>query len=132
MAQLAFVGGTGRNVDHHAALGVDTDWYGQEVFRKTSALSAQIFPITLDIDHPRWLPSLKRLTTVQAMMQRGVAAAQNLFAVIDAPAERDEGKVDVARCRGDLELRGVVMRYEGTAEPALRGMPRRRRERPRS
>jgi subfamily B ATP-binding cassette protein MsbA len=68
------------------------------------------------------LPSLKRLTTVQAMMQRGVAAAQNLFAVIDAPAERDDGEVDVARCRGDIELRGVVMRYEGKAEPALRGI----------
>jgi len=29
----------------HAALGVDVDWYGQEVFRKTSELSKQIFPI---------------------------------------------------------------------------------------
>ncbi|MEM9475555.1 MAG: magnesium-protoporphyrin IX monomethyl ester (oxidative) cyclase [Pseudomonadota bacterium] len=45
----------------HAALGVDPDWYGQEVFRKTSEISKQIFPITLDIDHPRWMPGLKRL-----------------------------------------------------------------------
>jgi magnesium-protoporphyrin IX monomethyl ester (oxidative) cyclase len=38
----------------HAALGVDPDWYGHEVFTKTSELSKQIFPFTLDIDHPRW------------------------------------------------------------------------------
>lgn len=46
----------------HKALGVDTDWYAHEVFTKTSELSKQIFPITLDIDHPRWLPTLRRLT----------------------------------------------------------------------
>ena len=45
----------------HKALGVDPDWYGQEVFKKTSEISKQVFPITLDIDHPRWMPGLKRL-----------------------------------------------------------------------
>jgi magnesium-protoporphyrin IX monomethyl ester (oxidative) cyclase len=45
----------------HAALGVDPDEYGHEVFRKTSELSKQIFPITLDIDHPRWARGLKSL-----------------------------------------------------------------------
>jgi len=45
----------------HAALGVDPDWYAHEVFTKTSKLSEQIFPITLDIDHPRWHRTLDRL-----------------------------------------------------------------------
>ena len=45
----------------HEALGVDTDWYAHEVFTKTSKLSEQIFPITLDIDNPRWEVGLKRL-----------------------------------------------------------------------
>ena len=45
----------------HQALGVDTDWYAHEVFTKTSELSKQIFPITLDIDHPKWLPNLRKL-----------------------------------------------------------------------
>jgi magnesium-protoporphyrin IX monomethyl ester (oxidative) cyclase len=39
-------------------LGVDPDWYAHEVFTKTSKLSKQIFPITLDIDHPRWKKGL--------------------------------------------------------------------------
>ncbi len=45
----------------HAALGVDPDWYAHEVFTKTSKLSEQIFPITLDIDHPSWQRNLERL-----------------------------------------------------------------------
>ncbi|NRB34261.1 MAG: magnesium-protoporphyrin IX monomethyl ester (oxidative) cyclase [Rhodobacteraceae bacterium] len=45
----------------HDALGVDPDWYAHEVYKKTSELSKQIFPITLDIEHPRWQPNLERL-----------------------------------------------------------------------
>ncbi len=45
----------------HDALGVDIDWYDQEVFRKTSTIARQVFPMELDIDHPRWLPTLRRL-----------------------------------------------------------------------
>ena len=64
----------------HEALGVDTDWYGQEVFRKTSEITKQVFPITLDIDHPRWMPGLKRLQKASADMDRakkrgGIAGA---------------------------------------------------------
>ena len=58
----------------HAALGVDPDWYGQEVFRKTSELSKQIFPITLDIDSPRWMPGLRRLQKASADMDRHTKA----------------------------------------------------------
>ena len=68
------------------------------------------------------LPSLKRLTTVQAMMQRGVAAAEDLFKVIDTPTETDTGRHAVERCRGEIELRDVVVRYPGQATPALDGI----------
>jgi magnesium-protoporphyrin IX monomethyl ester (oxidative) cyclase len=45
----------------HEALGVDIEWYDQEVFRKTSTISRQIFPIEIDIDHARWKPALRRM-----------------------------------------------------------------------
>jgi magnesium-protoporphyrin IX monomethyl ester (oxidative) cyclase len=54
----------------HKALAVDPDWYGQEVFAKTSEISKQVFPITLDIDHPRWMPGLKRLQRASVDMDR--------------------------------------------------------------
>ena len=55
----------------HKALGVDPDWYAHEVFTKTSELSKQIFPITLDIDHPRWQPTLERMQRASARVDRG-------------------------------------------------------------
>ncbi|WP_299740199.1 magnesium-protoporphyrin IX monomethyl ester (oxidative) cyclase [uncultured Roseobacter sp.] len=50
----------------HEALGVDPDWYAHEVFTKTSKLSEQIFPITLDIDHPRWQRGLEKMQKANA------------------------------------------------------------------
>ena len=68
------------------------------------------------------LPSLKRLTTVQSNMQRGVVAARDIFAVIDATQERDSGSVRVERSRGDIEFRGVSFAYPGAGVPALHGI----------
>ncbi len=45
----------------HEALGVDIAWYDQEVFRKTSTIARQVFPLEIDIEHPRWIPNLERM-----------------------------------------------------------------------
>ncbi len=58
----------------HEALGVDPDWYAHEVFTKTSKLSEQIFPITLDIDHPRWQRTLERLHKANVQIAEGKEA----------------------------------------------------------
>jgi subfamily B ATP-binding cassette protein MsbA len=68
------------------------------------------------------LTSLKQLTTVQSGMQRGIAAAQDLFSIIDTPGERDTGGVSVERCRGEIELRGVELLYPGQLRSALNGV----------
>ena len=68
------------------------------------------------------LTSLKQLTTVQAGMQRGIAAAQDLFGIIDLPGERDTGTTRVERCRGEIALRGVELKYPGQMRPALNGI----------
>ena len=57
----------------HAALDVDPAWYGQEVFRKTSEISRQVFPLTLDIDHRRWRPNLERLQRASVQIERAKA-----------------------------------------------------------
>ena len=66
----------------HEALGVDPEWYGQEVFRKTNELTRQIFPIVLDIDHPAWLPTLRKLSKAN----EDLAAATNPAAKLAAQA----------------------------------------------
>ena len=55
----------------HQALGVDPTWYGHEVFKKTSAISRQVFPFTLDIDSPRWQPNLDRLQVANVQIAAG-------------------------------------------------------------
>lgn len=57
--------------DFHAALGVDIDWYDQEVFRKTSIIARQVFPVELDIDHPAWIPNLRRMNDAMIQMEKG-------------------------------------------------------------
>ncbi len=57
----------------HDALGVDVTWYGQEVFRKTSEISKQVFPMTLGIDHPRWRPNLDRMEAASRQVAAGKA-----------------------------------------------------------
>ncbi|HEX7342324.1 MAG TPA: lipid A export permease/ATP-binding protein MsbA [Rhodanobacteraceae bacterium] len=68
------------------------------------------------------LPSMKRLATVQATIQRGMAAAEELFEVLDMPVERDEGKLTLKRAVGDIEFRDVIMRYPHAHIDALRGV----------
>jgi ATP-binding cassette, subfamily B, bacterial MsbA len=65
------------------------------------------------------LPSLKRLTQAQALIQRGLAAAESVFAVLDAEAERDEGRHAPDRVRGEIRFEGLTLRYPGRDEAAL-------------
>jgi magnesium-protoporphyrin IX monomethyl ester (oxidative) cyclase len=56
----------------HDALGIDPTDYDFEVFRITSEISRQVFPLTLDLDHPRFHACLERLRRINEAM----AAAQ--------------------------------------------------------
>jgi len=50
----------------HKALGIDINEYDFEVFRKTSEISRQVFPIVLDTDNPRWRRTVEKFR--QAML----------------------------------------------------------------
>lgn len=65
------------------------------------------------------LPSMKRLTTVQANLGRGIVAARDIFEVIDAPDEVDDGDLDVERVHGDIEFRNISFSYPGANATAL-------------
>ncbi|WP_271678535.1 MULTISPECIES: lipid A export permease/ATP-binding protein MsbA [Thermomonas] len=65
------------------------------------------------------VPSLRQLTNVQSMLQRGISSAERVFSVLDAAPERDAGTQPLARARGLLEFRHVDARYEGSEGLAL-------------
>jgi subfamily B ATP-binding cassette protein MsbA len=65
------------------------------------------------------IPSLKRITNIQSAVQRGIAAAERLFALIDEPDEEDAGSAPLARARGELVFEDVSLRYDGQTALAL-------------
>lgn len=62
---------------------------------------------------------LKSLTNVNAQFQRGMAACQTLFTILDMEQEKDEGKREVERAKGEVEFRHVTFYYPGKDTPAL-------------
>jgi len=62
---------------------------------------------------------LKTLSNVQAVVQRGLTAAESVFALIDEPAEPDTGTIELARARGAIRFEHVTKRYDGGGRPAL-------------
>ncbi|MDP3139697.1 MAG: ATP-binding cassette domain-containing protein, partial [Burkholderiaceae bacterium] len=65
---------------------------------------------------------LKRLTAVNDQLQRGLAAAETIFSMLDQDAERDHGTQTLARIEGRLALRDVSLCYPGKTTPALHGI----------
>ncbi len=65
------------------------------------------------------IPSLRRITGVQSAIARGVAAAERLFAILDADEEPDHGQVALSRARGELVFDRVDLRYPGHDGQAL-------------
>ena len=47
--------------EFHAALAIDPEQYGMDVFRMTVEISKQVFPRLLDVDHPAFLPCLQKM-----------------------------------------------------------------------
>ncbi|MFP1739923.1 lipid A ABC transporter ATP-binding protein/permease MsbA [Lonsdalea quercina] len=62
---------------------------------------------------------LKSLTNVNAQFQRGMAACQTLFTILDMEQETDKGKRVIERAKGDLEFRHVDFAYPGKETLAL-------------
>jgi magnesium-protoporphyrin IX monomethyl ester (oxidative) cyclase len=58
----------------HKAFGLDPTEYDFTVFRITSEISKQVFPLTLDIDDPRFRAGLERLTELSRRIEAAKAS----------------------------------------------------------
>ena len=61
----------------------------------------------------------RQLSDTNTEIQRGIAAAESLFDVLDEPPEKDEGKYQSSQCTGELEFKNVTFIYPGSKIPAL-------------
>jgi magnesium-protoporphyrin IX monomethyl ester (oxidative) cyclase len=76
----------------HEAMGLDTDEYDYTVFRITTEISKQVFPLSLDTDNPKFRAGLKRLFEISkanddaksrggisGLLTQGICAVQALW-----------------------------------------------------
>jgi len=64
------------------------------------------------------LQPLKRLTGVNEHVQRGLAACESVFGLIDEAPEEDRGKRAFERARGAVRFEDVTLTYRSAASPA--------------
>jgi subfamily B ATP-binding cassette protein MsbA len=62
---------------------------------------------------------VKRLADVNVELQRGIAAAESVFRLIDLENEKDNGSYAVERVSGDIKFNNVGFRYRTAKEAAL-------------
>nr|WP_314721812.1 lipid A ABC transporter ATP-binding protein/permease MsbA [Haemophilus pittmaniae] len=63
---------------------------------------------------------LKSLTNVNAQFQRGMAACQTLFGILDLQTEKDEGTYKAEPAKGEVTFKNVSFAYQGKDELALK------------
>ncbi len=62
---------------------------------------------------------IRSLSGVQSIIQRGLAAAEDIFAQLDEEEEKDSGTIDVQRADGKITFRHLSFAYPGSAEQVL-------------
>ncbi|MDO6461681.1 lipid A export permease/ATP-binding protein MsbA [Granulosicoccaceae sp. 1_MG-2023] len=65
---------------------------------------------------------MRRLTTLNVQLQKGIAAGESLFALLDLPSERDTGTRELDSVQGYVCFEDVVFRYEAGKPPVLNGV----------
>ncbi len=68
------------------------------------------------------LQPLRRITNISATLQRGIAAGDSLFSIIDEPDEIDSGAHTSDKVRGSVEFRNVSFSYNDGNSPVLAGV----------
>ena len=56
---------------------------------------------------------IRTLSSIQSIVQRGLAAAEDIFQQLDVPAEVDDGEFQPADVQGAVEFRDIDFRYPG-------------------
>lgn len=65
------------------------------------------------------LTPLRALAGINLPMQKGLAAAESVFELLDMPIEPDPGKTEIGRAKGAIEFRNVSFRYANTEHAVL-------------
>ncbi|PWI34946.1 lipid ABC transporter permease/ATP-binding protein [Vibrio albus] len=65
---------------------------------------------------------LKALTSVTSQFQRGMAASQTLFSLMDLETEMDSGSYQIEKAKGEIKVDNITFTYQGNEKPALQNV----------
>lgn len=65
------------------------------------------------------LNAARKLTTINQILQSGIAASESVFKLIDQPVHKNEGTVEISSCQGHVEFDSVSFSYSSQDESAL-------------
>ena len=91
--------------------GLDPDWFGET---NAGAFLAYITAASL-IAKP-----LRQLSNINASIQRGIAASESIFSILDEPPEPEQGDQDLLNSQGNMKAQSLTFHYPGSDEAALK------------
>jgi subfamily B ATP-binding cassette protein MsbA len=62
---------------------------------------------------------IRQLSDANSDIQKGIAAAQSLFEILDEPSEPDQGDYVTGKAKGELEFKNLAFSYANAKDPAL-------------
>ena len=65
---------------------------------------------------------IRQLSSIQSVIQRGLAAAEDIFAQLDQEEEFDKGSLEVARAGGAISFQQINFAYPGSDTQVLRNV----------
>ncbi len=68
------------------------------------------------------LRPFRRLTTVNATFQKGIAGTESIYQMLSQPVEDDSGKQLLSNCQGELHLKDISFRYAEDSNWVLRNI----------
>lgn len=65
---------------------------------------------------------IRQLSEVNANIQKGIAGAESVFDVLDQTPEQDNGRYEVGRAKGHIQIKNLSFNYPGTEEAVLKNI----------
>ena len=86
-----------------------------------SSMTAGSF-ITFLVASGMLVKPIRQLTEINSAIQRGIAAAQSIFKVLDADSEIDTGSIEIESARGQFEFCDLNFNYQDSDKQVLSGI----------
>jgi subfamily B ATP-binding cassette protein MsbA len=83
-----------------------------------SSMTAGSF-ITFLVASGMLVKPIRQLTEINSAIQRGIAAAQSIFEVLDADSEIDSGTIEIETAKGCFEFQGLNFSYKTSKKQVL-------------